>query len=404
MYSEGLTRNESADAEDEGHKWTLGALLRKLQSSGIDTNLLMVRVEDVILKALFSVQGQIAAACKNVVPYSKCCFELFGFDVLIDASLKPWLLEVNLSPSLTCDSPLDLQLKSSLVCDVLTLAAIPLNARKFAENQHTKTGLMSGALKRMRYRSKERSMFITQRLKKKSLRCLSPSLSPSKFRKNSRECVRKSLEQWKMESNRLGAFLPLFPRGNSFLVYRCIMEEYDIINWDACLFEGIHGDKFSQDLDKETVKLVHQELMDCENITNTSALSNSVLQVLMPSLKMAEKYLSRMTTPGVKYAKKLPKLRPELCKRSGSFEESKRKARLVSNDDDIIFTTTSQIDRANFDRIPLDEKPSSKVPLTELSQTTDVKASAGQSEVEKKISEGSDPNENAEPILPMQNY
>ena len=33
-------------------------------------------------------------------------------DILVDSDLKPWLLEVNLSPSLATDAPLDQRLKS----------------------------------------------------------------------------------------------------------------------------------------------------------------------------------------------------------------------------------------------------------------------------------------------------
>lgn len=58
--------------------------------------------------------------------YKFCsCTELYGFDILIDENLKPWLLEVNLSPSLNCDSPLDVRLKSAMLADLLTLVGIP---------------------------------------------------------------------------------------------------------------------------------------------------------------------------------------------------------------------------------------------------------------------------------------
>ena len=52
------------------------------------------------------------------------CFELYGFDVLIDSNLKPWLLEVNVLPSLSSSSPFDKIVKTLLVCDVLTLVGV----------------------------------------------------------------------------------------------------------------------------------------------------------------------------------------------------------------------------------------------------------------------------------------
>jgi hypothetical protein len=48
-------------------------------------------------------------------------FELLGFDVIIDHSLKPWLLEVNSSPSLNLDTPLDMHVKSAVIEDVIRL-------------------------------------------------------------------------------------------------------------------------------------------------------------------------------------------------------------------------------------------------------------------------------------------
>ena len=49
------------------------------------------------------------------------CFELLGFDILIDEKFKPWLLEVNLSPSLSTDTPLDFKIKSGLLSDLFNL-------------------------------------------------------------------------------------------------------------------------------------------------------------------------------------------------------------------------------------------------------------------------------------------
>ena len=44
-------KSEDPDQEDFGNKWTLGALLRYLREEGVDTKLLMSKIEQVIIKA-----------------------------------------------------------------------------------------------------------------------------------------------------------------------------------------------------------------------------------------------------------------------------------------------------------------------------------------------------------------
>ena len=52
------------------------------------------------------------------------CFELYGFDILIDSNFKPHLLEVNLSPSLSTDTQLDFRVKGSLMADLFNLVSL----------------------------------------------------------------------------------------------------------------------------------------------------------------------------------------------------------------------------------------------------------------------------------------
>jgi len=59
-----------------------------------------------------------------VIVTDKRCFELYGFDIMIDSVLKPWLIEVNGSPSMTANTPIDRNLKLGLLDDTLTIVNI----------------------------------------------------------------------------------------------------------------------------------------------------------------------------------------------------------------------------------------------------------------------------------------
>lgn len=61
----------------------------------------------------------------NEIPPNPNCFELFGYDIIIDSERKCWLLEVNSSPSLEREFLLDEIVKQQLIDDTVELLDVP---------------------------------------------------------------------------------------------------------------------------------------------------------------------------------------------------------------------------------------------------------------------------------------
>ncbi len=112
--SENFIFNSDPKQDNVGHKRSLTATLRTLKDLGFDTSKIWNDIKLIIIKTLISAQPSIAhvyKACQPDDPYNGMCFELLGFDVMIDNNAKTWLLEVNHSPSFNIDSPLDYKIK-----------------------------------------------------------------------------------------------------------------------------------------------------------------------------------------------------------------------------------------------------------------------------------------------------
>ncbi|XP_048002882.1 uncharacterized protein LOC125239285 isoform X2 [Leguminivora glycinivorella] len=120
--SKNYTPNEDF-AACEGHKWTLQSLFQYLKSEkNVDVDALWSSMKDLVIKTVISGEASISSLTKANITSRYNCYELFGIDVLLDEDLKPWLLEVNISPSLHSASPLDTHVKGPLVRSVLNIA------------------------------------------------------------------------------------------------------------------------------------------------------------------------------------------------------------------------------------------------------------------------------------------
>ena len=112
----------------QGLKWSMRALKSFLTSkhgapaveAAFDAML------DAILRSLQAVH--------RVMIADSHCFELYGYDILFDSDLKPWLIEVNASPSMSATSADDYKLKYAVASDLLDVLDLE-GARSGSETQ-----------------------------------------------------------------------------------------------------------------------------------------------------------------------------------------------------------------------------------------------------------------------------
>ena len=101
-----INKNSSSYAADKegirgGCKWSLRRFREAHPDHPLNQPLLWVRIRAIINLTLLSIAAD--------VPDNGGCFELLGYDVIVDEALKPWLLEVNTSPALGVECDVDRQ-------------------------------------------------------------------------------------------------------------------------------------------------------------------------------------------------------------------------------------------------------------------------------------------------------
>lgn len=115
-----------AGSRGYGNKVAFTWLWKRLEEIGMDTEELWLKLVNVCRTALITTGSDIQ--------HQPNSFEIFGYDLMFDRSLKCWLIEVNSSPSLACDSPLDDHIKGNLIKDTIALVDPPAYDRKALAN------------------------------------------------------------------------------------------------------------------------------------------------------------------------------------------------------------------------------------------------------------------------------
>ncbi|KAK8860930.1 positive regulation of cilium movement [Tritrichomonas musculus] len=141
--NEHFQQPDNAANPDSGHKRSLSCVFHELELNGFDIQYAQSKIDQLIVLTILCGQPSIAHCYRTSIKANdgkSRCFEILGFDVMLGKNLKPWLLEVNHSPSLLCESPFDKELKDNLITGALKILDLdPYFKKKVLAHEHQMT-------------------------------------------------------------------------------------------------------------------------------------------------------------------------------------------------------------------------------------------------------------------------
>ncbi|XP_075837229.1 tubulin polyglutamylase TTLL7 isoform X1 [Microtus pennsylvanicus] len=125
-HNERFERNET---EDKGSKRSIKWFTEFLQANQHDVSKFWNDISELVVKTLIVAEPHVLHAYRMCRPgqppgSQSVCFEVLGFDILLDRKLKPWLLEINRAPSFGTDQKIDYDVKRGVLLNALKLLNI----------------------------------------------------------------------------------------------------------------------------------------------------------------------------------------------------------------------------------------------------------------------------------------
>ncbi|XP_029004646.1 tubulin polyglutamylase TTLL7 isoform X2 [Betta splendens] len=131
-HNENFERDETVD---KGSKRSISWFTEFLRTNDYDVAKFWGDVSELVVKTLIVAEPHVLHAYRMCRPgqppgSDSVCFEVLGFDIILDRKLKPWLLEINRAPSFGTDQKIDYDVKKGVLLNALQLLNIRASDKK----------------------------------------------------------------------------------------------------------------------------------------------------------------------------------------------------------------------------------------------------------------------------------